>query len=143
MLEGHSINRIMPHSMRDEHDRILNHWLTTSSWDNVGIMRNIYGLDRYENCFSLKIYLKIIQRSNTINIIATCFRDNDKDFMLVNNDGIIDGSGIKFSSLLGSGISGLPLSMISDPLCSTVASKAAMRTANSETGRFYVVRQLK
>ena len=57
------------------------------------MIRHIYALKKNEACFSLAIYLKIIQNSEGINIVASCFEDNSKDFMIINNEKVVDGAG--------------------------------------------------
>lgn len=44
-------------------------------------------------CFETAIYVRIVQRLDSINLLATFFKANQNDFMLVNEDGFIDGLG--------------------------------------------------
>ena len=93
LIEGLSISKLLPVSMREEHDRLLLNWVHTGSWTNFGVTRDIYAFNKNQTCFSCKAYLKIIQRKDDINIIATIFEENKSDFMIVNSEGIIDGAG--------------------------------------------------
>ena len=122
----------MPSSMREEHERILANWVKRDHWDNIGKVRNIFGLNKNDACFSLFIYLKIIQREDSVNIIATCFQDNDQDFMIINDSGVIDGAGYKFRTLLGSKVVGLPLKL--------VCSEYTYNASKTKVSRFFGIR---
>lgn len=47
-----------------------------------------------------------------VNVIGGLFKDNDKDFMLVDQNDIIVGAGSKYLDLLGTILVGLPLNLI-------------------------------
>lgn len=140
-IEGSNINRIMPHSMRDEHDRILANWVASGHWTNVGVVRHIFALSKNESCFSLAIYLKIIQRAETINIIAACFRDNDKDYMIINDRGYIDGAGSKFVNILGPKIVGLPFSFIAAECMEGIRQDLKKTVNDKKINMFFSVRE--
>ncbi len=42
-------------------------------------------------CFSTAIYIRIVQRFDSINLLATVFKGNVNYFLIVNQDGKIDG----------------------------------------------------
>jgi|LakMenEpi03Aug12_release.lakeMendotaPanAssembly.Ray.scaffolds.fasta_scaffold662542_1 hypothetical protein len=65
-------------------------------------------------CFSTAIYIRIVQRFDSINLLATVFKGNVNDFLIVNQDGIIDGLGNNFRKYLGVQIAKLPFSAICD-----------------------------
>lgn len=44
--------------------------------------------------------------------MASFVKANENDYMLINEDGIIDGLGINLKNLLGSDVTKLPFSMI-------------------------------
>ncbi len=91
----------MPKSMQKQHDFILESWRETCSWSNFHKIRHIFAMTNERTCFETAIYLKIIQREQSINIIATFVKANENDYMLVNENGIIDGIGINLKYLLG------------------------------------------
>ena len=104
----------MSRSMRHEHDKILDNWVKNGHWTNIGVIRHIFALKKNESCFSLVIYLKVLLAKEGIHIIASCFEENSKDFMIVNPEGMIDGAGDNFLSILGPKVAGLPLDIVSD-----------------------------
>lgn len=98
--------------MQDEHDYLLSNWAKKCSWANIGVFRSIFCVNKDNVCFSSGIYLKLVQRLDSINIIGSVFKENDKDFMIIDNKGSIVGAGSKFFTLLGSLIVGLPINLI-------------------------------
>jgi hypothetical protein len=44
--------------------------------------------------------------------MVTFIKINENDYMIVNDDGIIDGVGLKFRTTLGQKVSKLPLSIV-------------------------------
>lgn len=98
--------------MQEEHDYLLTNWANKCSWANIGVFRNIFCVTKENISFSSGIYLKIIQKLDSINIIGSIFKENDKDFMIIDNKGYIVGAGSKFFNLLGSLIVGLPINLI-------------------------------
>lgn len=77
-------------------------------------MRHIFAMNKDSLCFSTSIYLRIVQRLDTINILATFLKANENDYLLINEDGIIDGLGLNFRKILGSQIAKIPFSTICD-----------------------------
>lgn len=57
--------------------------------------------------------MKVLQRTESLSIIATVFKVNDQDYMVVGEDGIIEGVGYRFAKILGR-VHNLPLRLISD-----------------------------
>lgn len=53
-----------------------------------------------------------MQRNDSINLLATFVKANESDYMIVNDEGIIDGFGYNFIQLLGQKAVKLPFSMI-------------------------------
>jgi len=53
-----------------------------------------------------------MQRKDSINLLATFVKANESDYMIVNDEGIIDGIGFNFIQLLGHKTVKLPFSMI-------------------------------
>jgi hypothetical protein len=100
--------------MQDEHDVILDSWRQRASWDNVQKIRYIFAMTKDHICFSTAIYLRIVQRADSVNLLAAFFKANHNDYMIVNQDGIIDGVGVNFTKVLGGQIINLPLSSICD-----------------------------
>lgn len=49
---------------------------------------------------------------DSINFIANFVKGNENDYMLVNDDGTIDGIGTSFMDVFGIKITKLPISMI-------------------------------
>lgn len=74
VIRGCNINKIMPHSMQEEHDYILEQWANNSSWANVGVLRDIFCITRENVSFSSGIYLKLVQRADSINILGSIFK---------------------------------------------------------------------
>ena len=77
-------------------------------------MRHIFAMNKDSLCFSTSIYLRIVQRLDTINILATFLKANENDYLLINEDGIIDGLGLNFRKILGNQIAKIPFSTICD-----------------------------
>lgn len=44
VLKNLNINKLMPKSMHEEHDRLLNNWVSNGSWDNIAKIRYIFAL---------------------------------------------------------------------------------------------------
>lgn len=65
-------------------------------------------------CFSTAIYLRILQRTDSVNLFATFFKANFNDYMIVNESGTIDGVGNNFTKALGDQIVNLSLDSICD-----------------------------
>ena len=55
-----------------------------------------------------------MQREDYVSLIAACFEENANDYMIINENGVIDGAGHRFINLLGSKIVGLHISLLSD-----------------------------
>lgn len=53
-------------------------------------------------CFETAIYVRIMQRLDSVNLLATFFKANQNDFLLINEEGFIDGLGLNFKKALGS-----------------------------------------
>ena len=49
-----------------------------------------------------------------MNLLATFLKGNENDYLLINEDGIIDGVGLNFRKILGSQIAKIPFSSICD-----------------------------
>lgn len=69
-LIGSNINKIMPQKMQAEHNRLLQNWVRTCSWSNIGKIRQVFCLDTRNTCFAGRIYFKPIQRQESINLIG-------------------------------------------------------------------------
>jgi hypothetical protein len=49
---------------------------------------------------------------DSINLLATVFKGNANDYLIINEDGIIDGLGNNFRKYLGANIAKLPFSAV-------------------------------
>ena len=67
-------------------------------------------------CFSSKIYLKPVLRTDCVNLIGCFFKENDEDYMIVDNNGIIVAAGTSFINTLGRSIINLPLGLIMEDI---------------------------
>ena len=79
----------------------------------------IFFVNKNGYAFSCKNYLKVVQRMNLgessegqINVIATIFKENSDDYMIIDPSGEIIGAGPIFMNMLGSNIIGIPLKFI-------------------------------
>lgn len=102
----------MPKSMQQEHDVILESWRQRGSWANIQKIRYIFAMTKGHVCFSTAIYLRILQRADSVNLFATFWKANFNDYMIVNEEGIIDGVGMNFAKVLGAQIVKLDLNTI-------------------------------
>jgi hypothetical protein len=109
---GQNINEIMPKSMQKEHDILLESWREKASWANIYKTRFIYAMTKDHVCFESAIYLRILQRLNSVNLMASFIKANENDYMIINEEGVIDGVGLKFKTLLGFKLAKLPLSIV-------------------------------
>lgn len=53
-----------------------------------------------------------MQRNESVNLLATFVKANESDYMIINDEGVIDGIGFNFIQLLGNKSVRLPFSMI-------------------------------
>jgi polynucleotide 5'-kinase involved in rRNA processing len=53
-----------------------------------------------------------MQRIDSVNLIAAFVKANENDYMIINEDGIIDGVGMNFKMILGEKVAKLPLDLI-------------------------------
>jgi len=72
-------------------------------------VRFIFAMTRDHVCFESAIYLRIIQRIDSVNLVAAFVKANENDYMIINEEGIIDGVGMNLKLLLGYKIAKLPL----------------------------------
>lgn len=112
LVRSLNINKLMPKSMHEEHDNILKNWAISGSWQNIARLRSIFALNSRQICFSTNIYLKIIQKTDRLSLLGAFFLVNDKDYMLINPSGFVEGAGKNFMELLGHKIVGLHLKEI-------------------------------
>jgi hypothetical protein len=62
----------------------LQSWRERASWANVHKIRYIYAMTKDHVCFSTAIYLRIVQRLDSVNLLATFFKGNVNDYLIVN-----------------------------------------------------------
>lgn len=55
-----------------------------------------------------------MQRQDSVNLLGTFLKGNENDYLLINDDGIIDGVGLNFRKILGNQIAKIPFSSICD-----------------------------
>ena len=128
-LIGTNVSALMPRSLRSEHDEILERWRRGSSWENIGKLKEVYCVDQKGSCFSADLYLKVFQNPNSLSIIASIFKKNQHDCLVLSEKGIIDGVGHRFLRVLGK-IQGLPLRLISNERPKLI-SKSTVRNKKS------------
>lgn len=58
------------------------------------------------------IYLTIIQRTDSINLFALFVKANENSYMIVNDEGNIDGAGRDFIDIFGNRVAKLPLNYV-------------------------------
>ena len=111
-LIGNNINMLMPKTMQDQHDILIRKWSQKCSWANMGQLRSIFCMNKDNICFSSKIYLKPVLRADCVNLIGCFFKENDQDYMVVDNKDKIVAAGNSFLKMLGPKIINLPLDFI-------------------------------
>ena len=111
-LIGNNINILMPRTMQDEHDYLIRNQSRRCSWANIGQLRTIFCMNKNNVCFSCKMYLKPVLRAECVNLIGCFFKENDQDYMIVDNEDKIVAAGNSFLSMLGPNIINLPLDFI-------------------------------
>lgn len=81
---GQNINEIMPKSMQKQHDVILESWRERASWANIHKTRYIFAMTKDNVCFESAIYLRIVQRMDSANLLAAFMKVNENDYMIIN-----------------------------------------------------------
>lgn len=74
--------------------------------------KSIFCINKDKICFSSKIYLKPVLRADCVNLIGCFFKENDQDYMIVDNEDKIVAAGNSFLKMLGSKIINMPLDFI-------------------------------
>ena len=110
--KGASINTMMPYFMRDEHDEIMTKWSQSGTWRTIGKLKEIFCVHKRQYCFSALIYLKIYIKDGFLHFITNIFKINEKDYLVRNPSGTIEGLGVKFLSILGEEAKNIPLHLL-------------------------------
>lgn len=96
----------------------MRQWVKEGSAANEGKLKTIFCLNKNSCCFSCQIYLKPVLRLGlgSITLLGCLFKENDKDFMIVDEKNIIVAAGNNFTKLLGPSIINLPVNFICDTI---------------------------
>lgn len=92
-------------------------------------------------CFESAIYLRIVQRLESVNLLAAFMKVNENDYMIINEDGIIDGVGMSFKQALGFKVPKLPFEVIC-PKAPEIFALAKKGNTSSASSVFYHVKGL-
>lgn len=83
-----------------------------------------------------------MQREDSVNLLAIFFKANQNDFLIVNEEGFVDGLGLNFKKNLGFEIAKLPLSAICDNSAAIMQDARVITERKKTTISFYHVKGL-
>ena len=75
-------------------------------------MLNVYCVNMNKICFKSWAYLKIMMGVNGVQLVSSIFKENDRDYIVVDHNGKVLAAGLACIDKLGFNMIGLPLQFL-------------------------------